>query len=51
MDLHESGIPGDDWNGGVGGERGPAGPPARIEPKAQKPWYVAHLEKQRKKKG
>ena len=42
------GLPGADWNGGKGGDRGAPGP-VEIEAKNPLPWYVVHLMKQSKR--
>lgn len=42
------GLPGDDWNGGKGGDRGVPGP-GESGLKNPLPWYVTHLMKQSKR--
>jgi len=44
------GLPGDDWNGGRGGDRGPDGPAGNLEAKQKMPWYVQHNMRQERRK-
>uniref|UniRef100_A0AB39CDZ7 Uncharacterized protein n=1 Tax=Pseudomonas phage HRDY3 TaxID=3236930 RepID=A0AB39CDZ7_9VIRU len=44
--VGEPGLPGADWNGGRGGDRGVAGPDPYAGAKSTVPWYVQQAKRQ-----